>query len=536
MGLRFDIHEAIATAAPYSVSVLAWGADFIYRQGHLCYRVGHEIRLLDVHGSGRQERVLKLSAVLPRLAGPLGLEADLPTSDRVTLLHYSDGIVALRVEGIVDDTLLAIDMAHRSDHSRKKRLLLQKSVPGDGPVFVRHSRSYLWYGTFAATGRSNGVWLVHGVDLATMEEIHFSLDRIADPDLGQSLCFEMIQEHFYAVSTQCASDDDEETSFYHWLCHAPRDKKQKWNGRLWRRQHREGPLHELWADLAIRTDEATGRPVIVECRREWRDGSSSENHRTIYTQALPTPEEALAWADEEQHDLDAIRHPYDDRPEKRLRRDYHAEFEPDDEHTRRHEFMPARTKHRTYHLAASTYIDLVVDPVPMTAGGRTRDSLRLRTVSRKRKSPLDEEGIESEPGMLFPPAQFENGRPVEGSDERFVPRGVHMWPAEDAPPELKELLCPDWKAGAVSAISDERSLIYSVSAPGLPRDHQALILISFDPSIRFPISTSLRTLKGPMRRDNMFPAKMSRPSSPRATLVTEVEPLYQAIDRGYWLR
>lgn len=427
-------------------------------------------------------------------------------------------------------------MAPRSHRNRTKRLLLRKSVPADCPIFVRHSRSYIWYGTFAATGRSNGVWSVQCVDLGTMEEIQFSLDRVADPDLGQTLCFEMIGDHFYAVSTQSTPDDDEDSSFYHWLCHAPCEKRQKWNGRLWRRQHREGPLHELWADLAIRIDEATGRPCIVECRREWHNGSSSENHRTIYTQALPTPEEAPAWADQNQHDLDAIRHPYDDRPEKRLRRDYHAEFEPNDEHTQRQEFMPARTKHHTYHLAASTYIDLVVDPVPVGAGVRTRDSLRLRTVSRKRKCPVDEEGVEGEPDMLFPPTLFENGRPVEGSEERFVSRGVHMWPAEDAPPELKQLLCPDWKAGIDSAISDDRSLVYSVSAPGLPRDHLALILISFDPSIRFPTFTSLHTSKGPIKQDHISPVKMAQPSAPRATLVTEVPPLYQAIDRGYWLR
>ncbi|KAJ5656704.1 hypothetical protein N7507_008654 [Penicillium longicatenatum] len=30
---RFDIHEAVATAAPYSVAVLAYGTDFFYSQG-----------------------------------------------------------------------------------------------------------------------------------------------------------------------------------------------------------------------------------------------------------------------------------------------------------------------------------------------------------------------------------------------------------------------------------------------------------------------------------------------------------------------
>ena len=47
---RFDVHEAIATAAPYSVTVLAYAADFLYNNGFLCNRVEDEVRLLDVHG------------------------------------------------------------------------------------------------------------------------------------------------------------------------------------------------------------------------------------------------------------------------------------------------------------------------------------------------------------------------------------------------------------------------------------------------------------------------------------------------------
>lgn len=535
VGHRFDIHEAVATAAPYSVSVLAYGADFLYHQGFLCYRVGHEIRLLDVHGGGRQERVLNLYTVLPRLeSGPAGLDA----AERVTLLRYSDGIVAFRVEGLVgqDDTLLAIDMDRRPDQIRRRRLLLQKSVPANAPIFVRHSRSYIWYGTFTAVHGSDGVWSVCGLDFATFKEIEFPLDRVVDGDLGQTLCFEMVQEHLYAVSTQVASDDDERfSSFYHWFCHAPRRKGRKWNGRLWRREHREGPINEMWTDLSIRTDETTGRPVILECRREWRDGKS-ENHRTNYIEALPTPDEAPAWADDDLNDLTGNRQPYDQRPEKRLRRNYHAEYEHTHDHTQRLEFIAARTKHRSYHLAAATFIDLVNDPAPQADGVRSRDRLRLRTVSRKRKCPLDEEGSEGPPGMLFRPTQFEDGRPVDGSEERFVARGVRMWPADDAPSELQHVLCPDSRASSVRAVSDERSLIYSVSCAGLPQGHHALILISFDPTIRFPTLPSPSILKTPIGQDRLFPVEVPLPTSPGCSLVQEAQPLYQAIGRGYWLR
>lgn len=532
VGVRFDIHEAMATAEPYSVSVVAYASDFLYRQGFLCYRVGHEIRLLDVHGSGRQERTLNLNAVLPRLeSGP----ADLGTADSVTLVYYSDGIIAFRVKCAAgqNDLLVVIDMARRTDQTRKRRLLLQTVIPADCPLFVRHSRTYIWYGTFAAVPGSTGVWSIQGHDFDTSEKIKFRIDQVLDGDLGQTACFEMIQDHLYVVATQLPSNYDDTTSFYHWLCHAPREKDQKWEGLIWRREHREGPVNELWLDLAIRTDETTGRPVIVECRREWR-GGRTENHRTIYIETLPTPDEAPAWglANREWFGMTGYQYPFRQRPEKRLHRNYHDEFEATVDYTKRQEFIALRTKHHTYDLAASTFIDLVNDPTPQSDGLRSRDNLRLRTVSRKRKCPFDEEKGDGQPSKLLRPAQFDYGQPVEGSEERFVTRGVHLWPAPDAPSELKEMLSPTSRAGPVRAISDERSLIYSVPCAGLPQDENTLVLISFDPTIRFPTFTSL--CQGPIESKDMCVKKSRRCAYP--TLLRDVRPLYQGIGRGYWLR
>ncbi|KAJ6114489.1 hypothetical protein N7486_000267 [Penicillium sp. IBT 16267x] len=549
VGHRFDIHEAIATAAPYSVSVLAYGADFLYNQGILCYRVGHDIRLLDVHTGGKQERVLNLLVLFRRLTSEaLGADA----VDRVSLLRYADGILVFRVDtdDDQDDLLLAMDMTNRLDNPRKGRLLLKKRIPAGARVFVRHSRTYIWYGIFTAVGGSDGVWTVYGVDMtSTRPDPNGSpLTQIVDGDLGQSLCFEIYNEHLYAVSTQVTSDDDERySSFYHWFCYAPRHNRSKWSGRLWRREHCEGPINELWTDLSICTDEATGRPVILECRREYANGKS-ENHRTYYTQPLRTPEECLAIygegdrtprrdeSNETPECQESTRDLNKHRPEKRLRRDYHAEYESTHDPTKRQEFIAARTKHRSYNLAASTFIDLVNDPALQSDGFRSQDRLRLRTVSRKRKCPIDEEGTEGPSGLLLRQTQYnEDGSPVEGSEERFVSRGVYMWPPDDAPAELRRLLCPDSRINAVRAISDERSLIYSVRCAGMPAGNQALILISFDPQIHFPTFSSLRTMKAPAP-DKIFSIEVPQAEGSSACLVREAEPLYQAIKWGYWLR
>ncbi|KAJ5692734.1 hypothetical protein N7462_002157 [Penicillium macrosclerotiorum] len=546
VGHRFDIHEAVATAAPYAVAVLAYAADFLYHQGFLCYRVGPEIRLLNVHRPGHQERVLNLHEVIPRVE--TGPAAGHDPAERVKLLHYADGIVVFRLEGVGanDDRLLAIDMEPRQ--TRRKRLLLQKLIPAEAPIFVRHSRSYIWYGTYHAPLGSDGCWFVCGVDFATDESIHFRLDGIIDAEVGQNLCFEMHQEHLYAVSTQVSSDEDDRfSSFYHWFCHPPREKGSKWSGHIWRREHREGPINEMWTDLSIRTDETTGQPVILECRREWRDGKS-ENHRTNYIEPLPSPAQARAAHEakvgntiaavlEEEIKDPEIDQLHNHRPEKRLRRNYHAEYECTHDPKSRQEFIAVRTKHRTYHLAAATFIDIVNDPIPPADGVRSLDRLRLRTVSRKRKCPIDEEGFAGSPGMLFRHTQTDaDGHPVEGSEERFTSRGVYLWPPEDAPPELNRLLCPDSRMGSIKAVSDERSLVYSVASAGLPVGHQAIVLISFDPAIRFPYLSSLRTLKTPITTKHILPVELPKAKSANGSLIREAPALYLALRRGYWLR
>ncbi|KAJ5116145.1 hypothetical protein N7456_000493 [Penicillium angulare] len=552
VGHRFDIHEAVATAAPYSVSVLAYGADFLYNQGYLCYRAGNDIRLLNVHAADKQERVLNLLDLLRRLHPGPG-SPDPEVVNRVSLLRYADGILVFRIEAFAadEDMLVAIDIATRARTPNKKRLLLRTRIPSSAPVFVRHCQTYMWYGIFNAVGGSNGLWAIRGVDLTDPNEppIAFPLDRVVDGDVGQSLCFEIYNEHLYVVSTQATSDEDERySSYYYWLCHAPRNKRRKWSGRLWRREHCEGPINEMWTDISIRTDEVTGRPVILECRREWPDGKS-ENHRTNYTLNLPTPEEALATYGETEPIFfnfrfnspgcpDKTGHPNEHRPAKRLRRDYHAEYEPTQDQNKRQEFIAARTKHRSYNLNASTFIDLVNDPAPQADGFRSQDRLRLRTVSRKRKCPVDEGGEEEgTKGLLFRPTQHnEDGSPVEGSEERFVSRGVHMWPPDDCPRELQQILCPDSRINTIKAISDERSLIYSIQCAGLPMGHKALVLISFDPQIHFQTLSSLQSIKEPSVPKKIITVKAPQPDQSNASLVREAEPFYQAIKWGYWLR
>lgn len=501
----------------------------------------------------------------------------------LSLMHYNEGILAFLVE-LTDREeawLLAMDVRRRPENSRNGRLRLRTPLQSTRRLFVRHTRSYLYYGTHSSLGyHGYQQWAINCVDLKTSRHLTrkpVELENFAGNEIGQTVCFGIHRSHLYAVSTLVNFEEEEVdwTSFYIWVCLSPLGKMKETRqakalrqpNRIWRRQHREGPINDSWADLSLRIDEETERLTILECRREWQKGGS-ENCRTYYMQALPSPEEIegegrecnssldttpLQLPDEPlTKTLDSSSKPNYDRSRKRVCRYYHTEYEPQSESSQRRDFILAKTKYRTYNLSASTYVDLVNDPHPESGDLVPRDRLRLRTVSRKRKCPINEET-----GLLFRrELNEEDGRPMEYSEERYASRGIHMWPADDAPRELNELLCPSKRAGKVHAMADERSLLYSVHKDGLEDGKQAIILVNFDPMLRLPGLQRLplppkpkqtagtavgieRPQIGDMEHDRKtVPLKPSVGSRTNQTVpsVREEPAMYLRIKHGYWLR
>ncbi|EYE91622.1 F-box domain protein [Aspergillus ruber CBS 135680] len=590
VGRLFDIKESFATAQPYSASVIAYGTTFLYDSGSLCYVHDDDIRVLNVHGAAQKEQVMNISNVVARL---LPHHAPGTSPIRLSLLHYSDGILAFLVELAEgpEAWLFAIDLRQRPANARNGRLRLRTQLSSTRRLFVRHNGSYLYYGTHSSLGYDGyPLWAIHCVNLKTgrhMSEKPVELAHFAGNEIGQTVCFGLHQNHLYAVSTQvdCEEEEVDWTSFYIWVCLAPEPntRRQVTPNRTWRRQHREGPINDTWTDLSLRHDEATKRLMILECRREWRNGGS-ENCRTYYMQALPSPNEINTG---KQHtgptDARVPHHeplikvhdpsskPNPEPPKKRLRRHYHPEYQlrdtGTDDSTQRRDFILAKTKYHAYNLSASSFIDLVNDPSPNPTNGSTslipHDRLRLRTVSRKRKCPIDESGEEGPCGLLYrPDLNNTTNQPIDHSEERFVSRGVHIWPPDNAPTELNNLLCPSERSGRVQAMADERSIVYSVNHDGLTDGKQAFILINFDPSIKFPGLTKLYQYNDHL--DEMFssaqdPAgvavgveqpQFGGPSRERHSMsvvrttgtnvglpsVREEAAIYLRINRGFWLR
>ncbi|KAL4865041.1 hypothetical protein BDV12DRAFT_156035 [Aspergillus spectabilis] len=582
LGRLYDVKESFATAHPYSACVLGYGSSFLYTGGSLCYIYKDEIRALDVQGASRVEQVLNLPKVLRRAIRECNPENGMT---KVSLMNYSDGVVAFLVE--MEDRreawLLAVDLQRRSTYGKNGRLRLRTPLESTHRLFVRHSRSYLYYGTHSAVGTHGyTLWEVNCVDLHT-GKINSSgpvvLDKFAGNEIGQTVCFEIYQDHLYAISTLVDFEEEEIdwTSYYVWICLHPSltiPNEGVKTYRTWRRQHREGPINDTWSDLSLREDESNGQLMILECRREWRDGGS-ENCRTYYVQPLPAPADVDKQRPPSKFYLmpplpdepiakiaGQSGKPNYEPPRKRLRRHYHAEYDGGLEPKPRRDFILAKTKFRTYNISASSYLDLVNDPLPSAGRGDPvpRDRMRLRVVSRKRKCPIDEEGT----GLLFTPELSEaDGRLVENSEERFTSRGVHLWPPDDAPQELNDLLCPSRRAGQVQAIADDRSIVYSVNQDTsahqdrLDPGDQAIVFINFDPALRLPGLKRMNFGTRPGEIVNKETALgIERPQTgdvgqERAAMhttvagkwtnqnlpsVREERAMYLEIDRGFWFR
>jgi hypothetical protein len=426
-------------------------------------------------------------------------------SDCITLLSYKDGILALLYEahGDLDESwLVAID---RRIDPHEDPVKLVCPIDHSGKLFVRQNGSYLYYGTHTgmSTEHRHHEWVIMGTNLEAGEKMPVvQLGGFVGSDIGVTVCFEIYNDYFYALSNQTSFDVEEIdwTSCYHCVRFPVSNPSEiRRYDKIWRRQHMEGPINDTWTYLSLHLDQGNNHVVIVECRREWKDGGST-SMRTFYNMPLPFPNESPISnkGDDDdsdssakyflatdhsfpEHDIlvtqiDETNNPIYVPGRTHLPRQCHPEYSNTDSPPR--EFILAKTKYRTYNLACSAFLDLVNDP-PNSPFSASRGRLRLRIGHRKLKSPLspDEKGRE----VLRKPKEDPSGVPIPGSEEEFEDRGVEMWPPEDAPQELLEVLCPFRSIGKVVAASDERSVIY-MTGPSYSKQ-RAIVLINFDPTV-----------------------------------------------------
>jgi hypothetical protein len=269
----------------------------LYRRGVLAYLSHDVVRVLQLHDAAADERVIDLRRTVARSRWDAQA---LPPEARMTftLLNCEAGylVCLLELGEPVDSSYLLVVRLQPEDRSSSKALVL---VPLDSTaeIFARNDSSYLHYGTRSEIGfHGHKEWAIQGVDLRTGKPIggKVYLGGFVGCDIGLTVCFEILDGFFYALSNQTSYEVEEIdwTSFFH--CYRfPVDRPQQqylqMKNDIWRRNHEEGTLHDSWTHLKLERDESSGSLVIVETRREWpQDGLSSQ--RVHYMQPLDMPE------------------------------------------------------------------------------------------------------------------------------------------------------------------------------------------------------------------------------------------------------
>lgn len=497
----------------------------------MCYVDGRSccIRVLDLHQASSAEEVIDLDVIGQCIWKPSKsfLHAE--------LLHYQDGVLSFLCYTPTDEQnpcegedswLVAINIQPNILTSQRIRLAIMMQT---SKFWVRNDSHYLYVGSH--DGRVEGghhEWVLQGYSLTNgLPTPSLQLCNMFGTDLRQTVVFEIDDGYMYALSNQSSFEVEEIdwTSYYHcyrFPVHDPVHDQLK-RVDIWRRQHREGPINDSWTDLGLHKDERTGDLLITECRREWKDGLSTQK-RTYYSEPLKFPSDsqdsacgsttsAIA-ADESPNEPALTRptqYPFNDPlykavgeenkplysdPVPRIPRNFHPEYSTSESPART--FLLAKTKHRAFIPASKAYSDLVQDNYtqPPTSPHRPwQQQLHLRIGSRFQSSPIDKTTK-----LLHERSLDGNDMPIPGSEERFKDRGIRLWPPADAPVELLDLLnpaiVPDAQnrfIGEVTAVTDERSVVYMPGSmfrsDGVERN---IVLINFDPGMQFHGLTPLQ--------------------------------------------
>ncbi|KAF9882068.1 f-box domain-containing protein [Colletotrichum karsti] len=450
------IRDSITTAIPYSVALVAFADDFVYTSGMLCYTVGREsLRLLDLHKSADTEIVIDTRVLLQSVP-----EQNFGNSNyKFRPIHYADGIVSClyippRTEG--RSHLLVIDIGTR-------QLLTCHRLESHQKLFVRNDGDHLYYGTHSLVGDDGFKrWVLKRFSILDKKwgPGHLDLEDLVGSDIGATVCFEIIDGYFYGLSSLTSFEvyETDWTSIYYGFrfpvgSSCPRDMELTSKKDMWRRQQNEGPIDDRWSTLGLEKDPATGKFMVVECRREYLVDDCSST-RTSYRTELEFSNEDEDNLEEE-GDAQARTH-----PSSLTHRGDSGSTTPSI--TLTHCFI------RSYNKSCETFIDLVNDPI---AAESMAQRPQLRSISRLRQGEISQRQGES---LTNTTNNISWWLPENNAQQRNAKLD-----------ELDYILNPRGKSqqNVISGVMDDRSIVYAVG-PRSSQSKRPLVFISFDPSIK----------------------------------------------------
>ncbi|KAI4253904.1 MAG: hypothetical protein LQ352_003412 [Teloschistes flavicans] len=546
----YNRKNAVAAAQPASCIILGQATTFLYRNGLCAYVRGNQIRVLNVHNALDAEAVIDCSLVGPQLLEVdcrqtevelCNLQLGLLTiifHGNVRTAGWRSWLIVLDVDhyDLTFDRFIFVADLWTADEIIVRNN--EKHLCVISPIGL------------SANGRHREwICKVWDMEYPTTAPLLLQIPDLGIGEIGHDLVFEIFGNYLYIVSTQAPYDLDEPEWMSYYNCFRfPLDNAHLLTLetlRSWRRHHSEGPINNLWTSLSLQQDETLGELIVIEARKEWT-GCSSTQRRTWYKHVLPSqfttsetavendeslpgsagqsngdpqasatgqsqslassnfmvqnppylfampPNEAARDAEASDKGMIPGQQPISPRMESHM----HSEYPTNGPMP---EFVDnsvlAKSKHRTYELRAQAFIDLLVDDRESHRQRNWDQQIRLRVGSRRESSPLNDEGMVHK--HLINPI---TGKPIEGSEVRFHDTGIHLWPPTDAPMVLQDLLnggrdprdesshgnTRSKTLGEISAISDERSILYLVKKKGAAEDDWGrLILINFDKHIRF---------------------------------------------------
>jgi hypothetical protein len=479
------------------------GHGFCYRQGVLCILHDSIIRVSDEQTS---PRVLEIDLSPFITSTP---EASVSSSEyALTLLHYSDKIITVHCERRTrpnNGRILAISTEQQP--STGSRLVEDILLASSYKLFSRHTAQWLYYGTYSGmTYDGHHEWKIQGVSLNTKSHQSddipaLTLEGFYGTDIGSTIAFEIHNGYFFAVSNQTSFEVEEIdwTSFYHCVRFPLGQSDQhtivEVNKKVYRRQHKEGPIHDSWTDLTLQFDERTAKPVIVESRREW-SGSSSRQSRTFYItdfESTPAPNDGSPRLELPENDLYTNVIGPSNKPsyapdQIRLNPTFHPELVPENNTAR--SFILARTKWKGYNLSSNSFLDLVEDDHCCNNNPTIGPCIRIRVGSR-RVAPLD---WTSSPGHNYTPSSQPADYLRTNTDGVYRHSAIQMWP----PPaetcacskRLHHIMNPPLPSGPaysryVTGSLDEHALVYMIRSgrsysPGDDNTLGVIVMVSFD--------------------------------------------------------
>ncbi|OAP55497.1 hypothetical protein AYL99_10470 [Fonsecaea erecta] len=520
-----DSQSALQQAAPYSACIIAYASSFSYNFGILCYISANSLRILNFNCRRATEKVFDSSILTDQIGmttwGEGDGTVDVRTIRSLQVQSYAEGVVVLLCDlGPFGQYIFAVNIADKrssipwsgSGHPTRVRLCVP--VRSTNKLFVRNSDRFLVVGSHSATNSHNHhEWLLCVYSLVTGESVTahpLQLRNFYGSEIGSTACFTIHHNEFYAITSQTSYESEEVdwTSYYQVIQFRLDDPNPELTIKLiWRRQHLEGPINDAWNDLGFQIDHSTGELLVVEGRKEWLNGGS-RSIRTYYTQPILRADFKNL--------KDGLRHPPDDslsrtldehsnsrweEPRVRVDRYVHAEFRADggggqQQQAANKEYIRARTKWNGYSFNAQAFIDLVTDEAVVEGEWRPRQRIKLRVASRQELSPLVGDDTTTTTTMTTGGGSIalvlrkrrldREDQEMEDGERAFTPSSVSLWPPDDAPQGLHEILCPEGRAGDVTAVLGDEGIVYMAGPPREPGStERALVFVCFDPTFGF---------------------------------------------------